>query len=80
MLQIRRLRSFVAIDPAVAGFADVAEGFVRLLNAVVVDAEPVFVARLVGLPIWLGFGSDTVVGNCLIRKEIHYREDTHPSV
>lgn len=79
MTQTKCLRSLVAIDPGLVGFADVVDDFARLLNAVV-DAEREFVAQLVGLPIWLGFDSDTVVERYLIRKEIHYHEGTRPSV
>lgn len=79
MMQIRVLRLPVAIDLGLAGFADVVESFARLLNVVAVAAEPEFVARLVGLPIWLGYGFDTVVERYLIRKEIHCH-DACPSV
>lgn len=80
MLQIICLRSVVVTDPGLAGYADVVEGFVRLLDVVDLDAAPGFVALLFGLPIWLGFGSDTAVERYLIRKGIHYHDGARPSV
>ncbi len=76
MMQRTYLRLFVAIDPGFAGFAGAVEGLARSLNAAVVDAEPEFVAQLVGSPIWLGFGSDTVAERYLITKEIHCHGST----
>ncbi len=80
MLQIICLRSVVVTDPGLVGYADVVEGFVRLLGVVDLDAAPGFVALLFGSPIWLGFGSDTAVERYPIRKGIHYHDGARPSV